>query len=756
MSMRSAGLPAFPPLAVLGLTLLGTSPAFSAESPLAAANRLRAATGGNVVVRYSMATGVARFVRATGDATVPLSSPPSSLEDKAYRFFEQYGAVFGVTAPRQQLTVSRVSSDETGSDVRLGQRHNGLPVFNAQLVVHFDTAGAITAVNGAFLPGLKVSLQPVLGAADAAVAAVTAVASAHRVDAATLTASSPVLGVTKVGLARDAAGPQALAWSSTVAGPALRQFVFVDAIHGGVIEMFEGVPTDRRRENYNMLEQSDYDLAVPCRFEGDPPSGEPDCDNAFVFSGDTYNFYWNGFRRDSVDNLGLPLKSYVHFFSTICPNAYWNGQFMTYCSTFPHDDVAGHEITHGVTEFSANLVYAYQPGALNESFSDIFGETIDLLNDSENEPGSRWQIGEGIIGLGPIRDMSDPTLFGDPDATDSPNYGCSASDNGGVHSNSGVPNKAYSLMVDGGTHNAIVVNGIGLTRAAAIEYRALTRYLGTYSNFADTNEALLASCRDLRNKRLRDPDPETGGGFSSARISNADCAQVKKALDAVRMSGPVCAGAGPQPAPALCSAGAPVRLFFDDHETGSPGWTESVDTARYAAQHWARVSDFTFSGASAWRVNDALTSCSSGDWASDVYLVSPPVNLAGATNPTLRFVHDFFTEGGYDGGTIEINLNGTWTKLEQSDFTLNPYNGQMSLDSTAPNWTPTSRNVFTGYRTPGSFPNLKYSESRAALGGYLARDTDKVVQFRFRFGTDVCNGTDIGWYMDDVEVYECR
>jgi bacillolysin len=523
-----------------------------------------------------------------------------------------------------------------------------------------------------------------------------------------------------------------------------------------VVEMFEGLPTERRRENYNMLEQSDYEMAVRCRFEGDPPSGEPDCDDAFGYSGDTYNLYWNGFRRDSVDNAGLPLRSYVHYLSTICPNAFWNGQFMTYCSTFPHDDVAGHEITHGVTEFSANLVYAYQPGALNESFSDIFGETIDLLNDAENEPGSRWQIGEGIPVLGPIRDMSDPTVFGDPDATDSPNYTCAASDNGGVHSNSGVPNKAYFLMAEGGTHNGIVVNGIGLTRAAAMQYRALTSYLGVYSNFADASEALQASCRDLRSKRLRDPDPETGGAFSADRIAKAHCAEVKNALDAVRMSAPACAGTAPQPAPALCASGSPARLFFDDHEAGSPGWTESLDASRYAAQHWTRVSDFTASGASAWRVNDELTSCSSGDFTSDVYLVSPPVNLAGAAAPTLRFVHDFFTEGGYDGGTIEINVNGTWTKLERGDFTLNPYNGQMSLDSTAPNWTPLSRHVFTGYRSPGQFPALTYSESRVSLTGYLARDADKVVQFRFRFGTDFCNGTDIGWYLDDVEVYECR
>jgi hypothetical protein len=132
------------------------------------------------------------------------------------------------------------------------------------------------------------------------------------------------------------------------------------------------------------------------------------------------------------------------------------------------------------------------------------------------------------------------------------------------------------------------------------------------------------------------------------------------------------------------------------------------------------------------------------------------VNVAGSSKPVLRFVHDFFTEGGYDGGTIEILLNNSWVKLERGDFTLNPYNGSMNLDSTAPNWTPLSRNVFTGYRTPGDFPKLTYWESRVNLSSYAARDADKLVQFRFRFGTDFCNGTEVGWYLDDVEVYDCK
>ncbi|HEV8524457.1 MAG TPA: M4 family metallopeptidase [Terriglobales bacterium] len=736
------------------LAFLSLQRATAAESVSATAERLKQVTGGNISIQFSQGTGAARFVRATNDATIPLSGSYGTLADKAYGFFEEYGSVFGVTAARQQLAVSGVTSDEAGSDVRMAERYGSLPVLNAAVIVHFDPSGNITAVNGTFVPGVKVPSRAAVPPEDASATATSAVAALAGANLQVLKSSTPVLGVTKAGLAQDSPGAQFLAWSITVTGPGIRKFVTVDATRGNIIEIFEGIQDARRRENYNNFEQPDYSLAVRCRFEGDPPSNEPDCDNAYTYSGDTYNFYWNGYRRDSFDNKGTTLRSYVHYFSTICPNAFWNGQFMTYCTAFPHDDVAGHEISHGVTEFSSNLVYAYQPGALNESFSDIFGESIDLMNSSENEAGSRWQIGEGIA-PGGLRNMQDPTIFGDPDATSSPNYSCSASDNGGVHINSGVPNKAYALMVDGGTHNGIAVTGIGLTRASAVEYRANTGYLGVYSSFVDDNEALLASCRDLRNKRLRDPDPETGGGYSAAKISKADCAQVQNALNAVKMAGPVCANVAPAPAPAKCSSGTAASLFFDDQE-GNTGWTTSLNQSLYTGQQWQIASDFVASGTHAWRANDELSSCSSGDWTSDLYLVSPPVNLAGAMQPVLRFLHDFFTEGGYDGGTVEININGAWMKLESSDFTLNTYNGVMNPDSTAPNWTVTSRQVFTGYRTPGNFPNLAYSESRVNLTRYLAQDADKIVQFRFRFGTDFCNGTEVGWYLDDVEVYECR
>ena len=200
-----------------------------------------------------------------------------------------------------------------------------------------------------------------------------------------------------------------------------------------------------------------------------------DINNAHDYAGDTYDFYFTRFSRDSYDNRGGTLKSYVCY-GTNYQNAFWDGTRMTYGNGFAAaDDVVAHELSHGVTENSSNLVYSNQSGALNESFSDIFGEAVDLTNTGGNDSTSvRWDMGEDIPGIGAIRDMMDPTRFGDPDRTNSSYYYCGTGDYGGVHTNSGVPNKAFALMVDGGNFNGYNVSAIGITAAAAIEYRTNT------------------------------------------------------------------------------------------------------------------------------------------------------------------------------------------------------------------------------------------------------------------------------------------
>ena len=143
-------------------------------------------------------------------------------------------------------------------------------------------------------------------------------------------------------------------------------------------------------------------------------------------------------------------------------------------------DIVGHEVSHGVTEYSAGLVYSYESGALNESFSDIFGEAIENFATGSND----WLMGEDI-GVNPgsaLRSMADPPIKGDPDTYLGTNWRFDSADNGGVHTNSGVQNKWFYLMAvgeagvndNGQSYN---VTGIGIDDAEAIAYRNLTVYL---------------------------------------------------------------------------------------------------------------------------------------------------------------------------------------------------------------------------------------------------------------------------------------
>ena len=160
------------------------------------------------------------------------------------------------------------------------------------------------------------------------------------------------------------------------------------------------------------------------------------------------------------------------------------------------DDVVAHELTHGVTEHTSNLFYYYQSGAINESLSDIWGEFVDQTNLAGNDSASvKWLIGEDVIGLGAIRDMEDPTTFGDPDRMTSPSYWFSMGDSGGVHTNSGINNKAAYLMVEGGSFNGQTVTALGITKVAAIYYEVQTNLLTSGADYADLHDALFQACQ---------------------------------------------------------------------------------------------------------------------------------------------------------------------------------------------------------------------------------------------------------------------
>ncbi|MGG0278065.1 M4 family metallopeptidase [Bacillus rhizoplanae] len=242
--------------------------------------------------------------------------------------------------------------------------------------------------------------------------------------------------------------------------------------------------------------------------------------DAHYYAGVTYNYYKNTFNRNSYNDAGAPLKSTVHYGKNY-NNAFWNGSQMVYGdgdgSTFiafsGGIDVVGHELTHAVTEYSSNLIYQSESGALNEAFSDIFGTLIEYYDNRNPD----WEVGEDIYTPGKagdaLRSMSDPTKYGDPDHYSKRYTG--TSDNGGVHTNSGIINKAAYLLANGGTHYGVTVNGVGKDKVGAIYYRANTLYLTESATFSQARAALVQAAADLY-------------GANSAEV-----AAVKQSYDAV-------------------------------------------------------------------------------------------------------------------------------------------------------------------------------------------------------------------------------
>jgi Zn-dependent metalloprotease len=220
----------------------------------------------------------------------------------------------------------------------------------------------------------------------------------------------------------------------------------------------------------------------------------------------TYDYYWTQHNRNSINNAGFPLLSYVHY-NTNYTNAFWDGQRMTYgdgnggsMKIFTTLDICGHEISHGLTSNTGNLNYSYESGALNESFSDIFGTCIENYGRPTNW---NWKVGEDMTNSGAgLRNMSNPNLFGDPDTYTGSNWYTGTADNGGVHTNSGVSNFWFYLLTQGGNGtndlgNVYSVSGLGITTAARIAFRALTIYFVPTTNFANARALTIQAAKDL-------------------------------------------------------------------------------------------------------------------------------------------------------------------------------------------------------------------------------------------------------------------
>jgi bacillolysin len=278
----------------------------------------------------------------------------------------------------------------------------------------------------------------------------------------------------------------------------------------------------------------------------------------------TYDFYFSNFNRNSINNAGFALTSYVNETATT-NNAYWDGSIMHYGIRSTNGagitaiDVTAHELTHGLTQYTSNLNYSYESGAINESMSDIFGKAVQFWSKPND---INWLLSNDM-NWG-IRNMATPKTYSQPNCYLGTYWYTGTADNGGVHTNSGVGNFFYYLLVNGGSAtndkgNAYNVTGLGLTKANAIVYRSETVYLTPTSNYAAWRTACINAATDLY-------------GAGSSEVN-----QVMNAWYAV--------GVGAQGATGACSTPSGLAASLITDTTATVSWTAATGAASYTLQY---------------------------------------------------------------------------------------------------------------------------------------------------------------------------
>ena len=715
----------------------------------------------------------AGFIRFPKDA--PLVLEGANIEQKANSFFNEFGEALGLNLDRVELKVQKTSTDRYGkTHLHFQQNINDIEVFGGDLRLHFDENQKLTAVNGVFIPDLYVSPTPAISTSKAAELALNIV-NAQMEDYATVPSfvHSNELKYFKKGLVYNQSGENHLVYHLEVRNDAnVREYLFIDGHTGKLVQQFTGMPHAMHRRIY------EGDLSTEVWNEGDafPGSLTSWQENEVITSEDVYNFFNNAFGFASYDGADAEMRTINNNPNVNCPNATWNGSTANYCDGTATDDVIGHEWGHAYTEYTNNLIYAWQSGALNESYSDIWGETIDLLNGYEDEgedlslrtacsSSIRWRMGEDATAFGgAIRDMYDPTCNGDPGKVSDTNYHCGTGDSGGVHSNSGVNNHLYMLLVDGGVYNGQTITGIGFTKAAHIFWRSQSVYLTNTSNFIDQANCLTIACQDLLGIDLEGLSMDaTAAGPSGQIITAADCQELADAIAAVEMLlEPDCSFVPilAQSPPDLCaSPDVESNIFFEDFENGIGTFT-TIDIpsnpSTWESRVWVvdNVLPGVHTGSAMFGADPVNGNCGSDLENGIIRLESPQITIpTGRTaNIYMSFEHYVATEASWDGANLKYSVNsGAWAVMPVANFTYNSYNGAINPASGGNDNPMESELAFTG--SDGGSVGGSWGKSQLDLTSLVAVGDN--IQFRWEVGTDGCNGRD-GWYVDNVKICTCE
>jgi len=490
----------------------------------------------NGTLRQARGTVLARAVAGPAKAT-----PSERHLATTHAFLQTHAELLQLDSPAEELALDRSESDGLGGrHLRFSQRHGKLPVWPATLSAHLDPQGNLTVLEGAYIPTPRnLPDAPTLPSADALLRGRSSVPGGMRGDA-----STPEL-IVFAPLDRE---PR-LAWRFTLNIGFTQAWAFVvDALDGRLLQRanrildanvagrgtdLQGVPrnlsvwqannthflidtskpmfkagtdpvqkpegtitiADARNKEPNELQGSDVFLITTANpAQWDIPDG---VSAAYNFS-QTYDYFLAQHGRDSLDGQGGNITAIVRV-GTKYDNASWNGnlRLMLFGTVQPYAgalDVVGHELTHGLTENSANLVYENQPGALNESFSDIFGEMVEAH--VEGQPD--WKLGTRLTKI--FRDFKNPgSLIIEGANRPYPSKmseflqlpNTDDADHGGVHLNSSIINHCYWLLAEG------LPGAIGLRDAERIFFRTLTQHLQAQSQFIDTRLGAIAAAEAL-------------------------------------------------------------------------------------------------------------------------------------------------------------------------------------------------------------------------------------------------------------------
>jgi bacillolysin/thermolysin len=493
---------------------------------MAVLEKLSKQSKGKEKVTWNKEKGVPTFV--TGKLSDKQAKTPADVK----KIVEENKALFNMDSASSELSLISQEKDSLGFTMyKYQQVYQGVPVFGNELIVHTDKNGTTTSINGYYDPEVKTA-----GLNTKATLSLAQALNKAKVSEGVANVSKFDIQKGKLHVYETEKGDYRLVYVITLSTLEGKQPVyadlFVDAHNGAIVHKIDkvnhaaatgtgtGVLGDTKTLNTDSYSGGYYlrDITKPMYSTGGkietytanygtalPGTLLTDADNvwtdraavdAHYYAGKTYDYYYNKLGRNSFDNRGATMKSTVHY-SRNYNNAFWNGTQMVYgdgdgrqfTSLSGALDVVAHEITHAVTERTAGLVYEYQPGALNESFSDVLGNLVENKNDP------KWLLGEDVTTPGiagdALRSMSNPNEYDQPDHMNEyrnlPNT--REGDWGGVHINSGIPNKAF--------YNFVTTPGITKDNAGKIWYRALTQYLTSYSQFVDARNATIQAATDL-------------------------------------------------------------------------------------------------------------------------------------------------------------------------------------------------------------------------------------------------------------------